>query len=163
MSKLAVYPGSFDPFTLGHLDVAKRALSLFDRLEVLVVHNPAKAPTFSPDERVDQIRKALAEAGLQNVTVSALNAGLLATHCAKLGATAIVKGVRNDSDLQVELPQARVNRDQSGIETAFLPGDPALSHISSSLVRQVAELGGDISKYVPSSVLSAYTAKQHAK
>lgn len=163
MSKLAVYPGSFDPFTLGHLDVAKRALSLFDRLEVLVVHNPAKAPSFSAEERVEQIRTALAEAGLQNVTVSALNKGLLATHCTKLGATAIVKGVRNDSDLQVELPQARVNRDQSGIETAFLPGDPALSHISSSLVRQVAELGGDMSKYVPTSVLAAYRAKGRAK
>ena len=159
MSKLAVYPGSFDPFTLGHLDVAKRALSLFDRLEVLVVHNPAKTPSFSPEQRVEQIRQALADAGLKNVTVSSLNAGLLATHCTNLGATAIVKGVRNDSDLQVELPQARVNRDQSGIETAFLPGDPALSHISSSLVRQVAELGGDISKYVPGSVLAAYKAK----
>ncbi len=162
MSKLAVYPGSFDPFTLGHLDVAKRALSLFDRLEVLVVHNPAKTPSFSSEQRVEQIRQALAEAGLKKVTVSSLGAGLLATHCASLGATAIVKGVRNDSDLQVELPQARVNRDQSGIETAFLPGDPALSHISSSLVRQVAELGGDISKYVPGSVLAAYKAKEQA-
>lgn len=160
MQKFAVYPGSFDPFTLGHLDVAKRALSLFDRLEVLVVHNPAKTPSFSPEQRVEQIRQALAEAGLQNVTVSSLSSGLLATHCAQLGATAIVKGVRNDSDLQVELPQARVNRDQSGIETAFLPGDPALSHISSSLVRQVADLGGDISKYVPGSVLAAYKAKE---
>ena len=73
-----------------------------------------------------------------------------------LGATVIVEGVRNDSDLQTELPQARVNRDQTGIETVFVPGDPALSHISSSLVRQVASLGGDIKLYVPKSVYDAY-------
>lgn len=159
MSKLAVYPGSFDPFTLGHLDVVTRAVKLFDRLEVLVVHNPAKTPTFSSLERSDQIRRSLDASGLQAVTVSVLDAGLLATYCAKLGATAIVKGVRNDSDLQSELPQARVNRDQSGIDTIFMPGDPALSHISSSLVRQVAELGGDISSYVPNAVYSDYQAK----
>lgn len=159
MSKLAVYPGSFDPFTLGHLDVVTRAVKLFDRLEVLVVHNPAKTPTFSSPERADQIRRTLDSFGLQNVAVSVLDSGLLAAHCAKLGATAIVKGVRNDSDLQSELPQARVNRDQSGIDTIFMPGDPALSHISSSLVRQVAELGGDISSYVPNAVYSDYQAK----
>ena len=159
MSKLAVYPGSFDPFTLGHLDVVTRAVKLFDRLEVLVVHNPAKTPTFSSPERADQIRRTLDSVGLQNVAVSVLDSGLLATYCGKLGATAIVKGVRNDSDLQSELPQARVNRDQSGIDTIFMPGDPALSHISSTLVRQVAELGGDISSYVPNAVYSDYQAK----
>jgi pantetheine-phosphate adenylyltransferase len=157
MSKLAVYPGSFDPFTLGHLDVAKRALGLFDRLQILVVHNPAKAPNFSAAERKSLIEAALVEAGItERVEVGVLESGLLAHHCEKVGATVIVKGVRNDSDLQTELPQARVNRDQTGIETVFVPGDPALSHISSSLVRQVASLGGDIKLYVPKSVFDAY-------
>jgi pantetheine-phosphate adenylyltransferase len=157
MSKLAVYPGSFDPFTLGHLDVAKRALGLFDRLQILVVHNPAKTPTFSAVERKALIEQALLEAGLtERVAVDVLETGLLAHHCAKIDAAVIVKGVRNDSDLQTELPQARVNRDQTGIETVFIPGDPALSHISSSLVRQVVGLGGDIKLYVPKSVFDAY-------
>lgn len=163
MSTFAVYPGSFDPFTLGHLDVVSRAVKLFDRLEVLVVHNPAKTPTFTSLERASHIRRALDAAGLQSVQVSVLESGLLAAYCAKHLATAIVKGVRNDSDLQSELPQARVNRDQTGIETVFMPGDPALSHISSSLVRQVAELGGNIAGYVPESVLEAYRSKGLAK
>ena len=160
MSALAIYPGSFDPFTLGHLDIATRAAKLFERVQIVVVHNPNKQNVLSTPERVALIEKALAEAGLGTVTVCTLESGMLAHYCEKVGANVIVKGVRNDIDLQNELPQARVNRDQTGIETVFLTGDPALSHVSSSLVRQVAALGGDISKYVPKSVLAVYGGKR---
>ena len=97
---------------------------------------------------------------MANVTVGTLESGLLAHYAQKQGAKVIVKGVRNDIDVQNELPQARVNRDQTGIETVFLPGDPALNHVSSSLVRQVAALGGDISAYVPAVVLAVYGEKR---
>lgn len=157
MSTLALYPGSFDPFTLGHLDVAHRASELFGRLHILVVHNPGKSPRFDIEQRAKLIEAAIQEAGLQNVTVGTLKTGLLTEACKNLGATVIVKGLRNTSDVANELPQAFVNRDLSGIETIYLPAAPETSYISSTLVRQVAELGGDISTYVPTSVREAYT------
>lgn len=160
MSALAIYPGSFDPFTLGHLDIASRAAKIFDELQIVVVHNPNKQSVLSAADRVALIEKALAEDGLANVTVGTLESGLLAHYAQKQGANVIVKGVRNEIDVQNELPQARVNRDQTGIETVFLPGDPALNHVSSSLVRQVAALGGDISAYVPAVVLAVYGEKR---
>lgn len=153
---LAIYPGSFDPFTLGHLDVAHRAAELFGKLQILVVHNPGKSPRFTIHERASMIEAALAEAELENVTVGVLESGLLTDACAKLGAGVIVKGLRNTSDVANELPQAFVNRDLSGIETIYLPAAPETSYISSTLVRQVAELGGDISTYVPTAVREAY-------
>ena len=153
---LAIYPGSFDPFTLGHLDVAHRAAELFGKLHILVVHNPGKSPRFTIQERAAMIEAALAEAKLDNVTVGVLESGLITDACAKLGVGVIVKGLRNTSDVANELPQAFVNRDLSGIETIYLPAAPETSYISSTLVRQVAELGGDISTYVPTAVREAY-------
>ena len=159
MSKLAVYPGSFDPFTLGHLDVARRAAALFDEVQIVVVHNPAKNGRFEIADRVAIIGGALSEAGLRSITVKQLATGLLSDYCTSVGANVIVKGIRSSSDVVSELPQAFVNRDLSGIETVYLPSDPALSHISSSLVRQVADLGGDISRYVPRLVAEVYGRK----
>lgn len=159
MSKLAVYPGSFDPFTLGHLDVARRAATIFDTVLVAVVHNPSKTPAFSAAERQELIRQVLAEEKLTNVHVKLLGQGLLTDFCKLVGGTVIVKGLRNGSDVSSELPQAFVNRDLSGIETLYLPSDPALSFISSTLVRQVAELGGDIENYVPKAVAKIYGSK----
>lgn len=159
MSKLAVYPGSFDPFTLGHLDVARRAATIFDTVLVAVVHNPGKTPAFSAAERQELIRQVLAEEKLTNVHVKLLGQGLLTDFCKLVGGTVIVKGLRNGSDVSSELPQAFVNRDLSGIETLYLPSDPALSFISSTLVRQVAELGGDIENYVPKAVAKIYGSK----
>lgn len=159
MSKLAVYPGSFDPFTLGHLDVARRAAAIFDTVLVAVVHNPSKTPAFSAAERQELIRQVLAEEKLTNVHVKLLGQGLLTDFCKLVGGTVIVKGLRNGSDVSSELPQAFVNRDLSGIETLYLPSDPALSFISSTLVRQVAELGGDIENYVPKAVAKIYGSK----
>jgi pantetheine-phosphate adenylyltransferase len=160
MSKLAVYPGSFDPLTLGHLDIIERALDVVERLQVVVVHNPGKQPFFTLAERVQMVTDALIERGLLGkVTVDSLESGLLTSYASELGASVLIKGFRTGVDIEYELPMARVNRDLSGIETIFLPSDPANTHISSSLVKQVASLGGDITKYVPASVIRGFKAK----
>lgn len=160
MSKLAVYPGSFDPITLGHLDIIERALDVVERLQVVVVHNPGKQPFFSLQERVQMVTDALIERGLMGrVTVDSLESGLLTTYASELGASVLIKGFRTGVDIEYELPMARVNRDLTGIETIFLPSDPANTHISSSLVKQVAALGGEITKYVPASVIRGFKAK----
>jgi len=161
MSKLAVYPGSFDPITKGHLDIIERSLAIFDRVQVLVVHNPSKQAFFTIDERIEMIVKALGERSIDGqVSVASLSEGLLIDYSKKVGADTLIKGFRTGVDIEYELPMARVNRDLSGIETVFLPSDPANTHISSSLVKQVANLGGDISKYVPQSVIEAFRGKK---
>ena len=160
MSKHAVYPGSFDPLTLGHLDIIERALDVVSRLTVVVVHNPSKSAFFTLAERVQLLTDALIERNLMGkVSVDSLDSGLLTEFAQKLGADVLIKGFRTGVDIEYELPMARVNRDLTGIETIFLPSDPANTHISSSLVKQVAALGGDISKYVPASVIRGFKAK----
>ena len=158
MPSIAVYPGSFDPITLGHLDIAARAARLFDELHVLVVHNPSKAPRFSSEERVELIRTSLAELkiiGPAKITIDTLDGGLLVNYCKMVGATALVKGFRTSVDLDYELPMAQVNRDLAGVETVFIPADPVHGHVSSSLVKQVADLDGQVSKYVSEAVARA--------
>ncbi|MEN9955648.1 MAG: hypothetical protein RLY34_455 [Actinomycetota bacterium] len=158
MPSIAVYPGSFDPITLGHLDIASRAARLFDELHILVVHNPSKAPRFSSEERVELIRTSLAELkiiGPAKITIDTLDGGLLVNYCKMVGATALVKGFRTSVDLDYELPMAQVNRDLAGVETVFIPADPVHGHISSSLVKQVADLDGQVSKYVSVAVARA--------
>ena len=151
---IAVYPGSFDPITFGHIDIATRAAKLFETVHVLVVHNPAKHPKLSLEKRVELVKAVLAEVP-GNFVVDSLAQGLLVDYCKGISAQALVKGVRTNVDLDYELPMAQVNRDLSGIETVFLPADPAHGFISSSLVKQVADLGGDVSKYVPELVAKA--------
>jgi pantetheine-phosphate adenylyltransferase len=156
MASIAVYPGSFDPITFGHVDIAARAAKLFDRVHVLVVHNPDKDPRFSAAERVELVKAALA--GVKgNFDVNSLESGLLVDYCKMVHARALVKGIRTTVDIDYELPMAQVNRDLSGIETILIPADPMHGFISSSLVRQVATLGGDVSKYVPAVVAAALT------
>ncbi len=148
MPKIAVYPGSFDPFTVGHLDIAERASELFDELVIAVVHNPNKTPMFSLVDRVELVEQTLSEAGLSGIRVVALESGLLVGLCTDVGADVIVKGARSATDVDFEFPMAQINRELSGIETAILISAPELSHISSSLVRQLAQNGGDVRKYV---------------
>ena len=148
MPKIAVYPGSFDPFTVGHLDIAERASELFDELVIAVVHNPNKTPMFSLVDRVELVEQTLSEAGLSGIRVVALESGLLVDLCTDVGADVIVKGARFATDVDFEFPMAQINRELSGIETAILVSAPELSHISSSLVRQLAQNGGDVRKYV---------------
>ena len=148
---IAVYPGSFDPFTYGHLDIAIRAAKMFETVHVVVVHNPTKKPRFSASQRVEMIKEILADK-TGNFVVNSFDTGLLVDYCKTVNADALVKGIRTNVDLDYELPMAQVNRDLSGIETVFIPADPVHGFVSSSLVKQVADLGGDISKYVPEAV-----------
>lgn len=153
MNRIAVVPGSFDPVTLGHLDVIERAAGIFDQLHVLVVHNPDKSALLPVAQRVALIERSIAEGGLpENITVTSWSVGLLVDYCTDVGASVLVKGVRSQVDVAYETPMAIVNRNLAGVETIFMLPDPAHAHVSSSLVRQVAALGGDVSPYVPRSV-----------
>jgi pantetheine-phosphate adenylyltransferase len=153
VSRIAVVPGSFDPVTLGHLDVIERAAGLFDELHVLVVHNPGKTALLPIAQRVSLIQEAVAEAGFAgNIVVTSWSVGLLVDYCTDVGASVLVKGIRSQIDVAYETPMAIVNRNLAGVETIFLLPDPAHAHVSSSLVRQVASLGGDVSPYVPHAV-----------
>lgn len=153
MSRIAVVPGSFDPVTLGHLDVIERAAHIFDELHVLVVHNPAKSALLPVAQRVSLIEKSVTDAALAgNIKVTSWSVGLLVDYCTEVGASVLVKGVRSQVDVAYETPMAIVNRNLAGIETIFMLPDPAHAHVSSSLVRQVASLGGDVAPYVPKAV-----------
>jgi pantetheine-phosphate adenylyltransferase len=153
MLRIAVVPGSFDPVTLGHLDVIERAAGLFDELHVLVVHNPGKSALLPISQRVALLNRAITDAGLpSNIVVAAWSVGLLVDYCQDVGASVLVKGIRSQIDVAYETPMAIVNRNLAGVETIFLLPNPANAHVSSSLVRQVAALGGDVSPYVPPAV-----------
>jgi pantetheine-phosphate adenylyltransferase len=155
-----VCPGSYDPVTNGHLDVIGRATTLFDEVVVAVLHNPAKAGLFAPEERVDLVRNAVVEKlGTDApVRVQAWAGRLLVDVCREVGAVAVVKGLRGTGDLGYELPMALMNRHLTGVETVFLAGDPLLEHVSSSLVKEVAAYGGDVSGLVPREVLERLLA-----
>jgi pantetheine-phosphate adenylyltransferase len=153
MKRIAVVPGSFDPVTLGHLDVVERAAGLFDELHVLVVHNPGKTALLPIAQRVSLIEQSIAEAGLpHNIVVTSWSVGLLVDYCTDVGASVLVKGIRSQVDVAYETPMAIVNRNLAAVETIFMLPNPAHAHVSSSLVRQVAALGGDIAPYVPPAV-----------
>ena len=154
MSTIAVVPGSFDPVTLGHLDVIRRAAVIFDEVHVLVVHNPGKNAMLPISERMNLLQKAIDEdEGIpSNITVASWSVGLLVDYCTEVGAKVLVKGLRSQIDVAYETPMVLMNRSLAGVETVFLLPEPAHSHVSSSLVRQVAALGGDVSEYVPPAV-----------
>ena len=153
MPRIAVLPGSFDPVTFGHLSVIERAANVFDELHVLVVHNPNKSALIPFADRVQLIKDAIAEAGIAGrIAVTSWSVGLLADYCIEVGAGTIVKGLRGPEDLAYETPMAIVNRDLAKVETIFILPDAAHQHVSSSLVRQVNTLGGDIRPYVPAAV-----------
>ena len=139
----AVYPGSFDPITLGHLDVARRARGLFDEVILAVGANSSKSHLFDSRQRLDLARLALQEAD----------------YCRERGAGAIVKGLRGGADFDVEQPMALMNRHLSGVETVFLLADPALAHVASSLVKDVARHAGRIDDLVPAHVAAALASR----
>lgn len=151
----AVFPGSFDPITLGHLDVVRRALVLVDEVVVGVAHNTAKSPLLDASTRVDLARAALAD--VSGARVAAVP-GLLVDFCRDVGARVVVKGLRGGADYDAELPMALMNRELAGVETVFVVGDPALAHIASSLVKDVARHGGDVRAQVPPGVSAALAA-----
>lgn len=150
MRTLAIYPGSFDPPTLGHLDVIERATRLFDRLVVAVGRNSAKAPLFSVEERMEALRQSVAH--LPGVEVDSFS-GLLIEYADQMGAKSLVRGLRATADFEYEFQMAMINRRlKEDIETVFLMTSWEHSYLSSSMVREVALLGGNYRDFVPAAV-----------
>ena len=145
-----VCPGSFDPVTNGHLDIVERASRLFDEVVVAVLVNENKASMFTLDERLDMLSRATSD--LANVTVASFR-GLLVNFCAENGVQAIVKGLRAVSDFDYELQMAQMNGSLTEVDTVFIPTSPEYSFLASSLVKEVAKGGGDVSRLVPDFVL----------
>ena len=157
MERIAVCPGSFDPVTLGHIDIITRAAALFDRVIVLVSKNVDKHPVFTADERVGLIKKALP--GIKNVAVESFD-GLLADYVREKKACAIVKGIRAMTDFENEFQMALVNRKLYGeAETVFLVARSENMYLSSSVVRQIASFGGDIESFVPKEIAGIITER----
>jgi pantetheine-phosphate adenylyltransferase len=144
-----VCPGSFDPVTNGHVDVIRRAAGLYDELVVAVLVNPGKAGMFTVEERMELLREACS--GLPTVTVDSFE-GLLVDYCRSRDIPVIVKGLRAVSDFEYELQMAQMNRELAAVETLFVPTAPQVGHLSSSLVKQIATFGGDVSGLVPKAV-----------
>lgn len=162
MSK-AIYPGSFDPITYGHIDVIKRAKKIFDELIVAVVTNPNKQTLFSLEERKELTEQALQAEGIQGVKVIAWEG--LAVECAKqYGADAIIRGLRASSDFEREFQMALTNRDlNSSLESIFFMTSQEFLFLSSSVVREIKSFGGDISRFVPKVVERALEKKLRLK
>ena len=150
MTLTALCPGTFDPVTNGHLDVVRRAAGLLDKVVVAVVENPAKEPLFEAGERVEMLREALAE--VSGVEVDSFQ-GLLVDYARDKGVSLIVKGLRAVSDFEYEIQMAQMNRHLSEIETCFVATSPKWSYLSSSLVKEIARYGGDVSGLVPEHVV----------
>jgi pantetheine-phosphate adenylyltransferase len=154
---IAVYAGSFDPVTNGHLDVMKRAAHLFDRVVVAVGRHPTRAPLFNVEERLELLRDAMQ--GLQNLEVASFE-GLVINYCAAIGAAVLIRGLRHGLDFEYELQIAQANADMSPeVETVFLPTSLKYGFLTASLVREIASHGGDVSRYVPPNVCRALADK----
>ncbi|WP_250447058.1 pantetheine-phosphate adenylyltransferase [Actinotalea sp. C106] len=156
---IAVCPGSFDPITLGHLDVVRRGVRLFDEVVVGVARNASKSALLSVEDRVGLARSAVAE--IPGVRVEVVP-GLLVDFCQEIGATALLKGLRGGADYDAELPMALMNRHLTGIETVFVPADRGVAHIASSLVKDVARHGGRVEDLVPPGVAEVVRARLRA-
>ena len=152
----AVCPGSFDPVTLGHLDIIGRSSRLYDEVVVAVLVNKSKASLFSVEERIGMLTSVTAEYG--NVRVDSFH-GLLVHYCQAHDIQVIVKGIRAVSDFDYELKMAQMNHGLTGVETVFMPTNPEFSFLSSSLVKEVATWDGDVSRLVPPLVLERLAAR----
>jgi pantetheine-phosphate adenylyltransferase len=146
----ALCPGTFDPVTNGHLDVVRRAARLYDRIVVAVVENPGKEPLFEAAERVEMLEEALAD--VNGVEVDSFT-GLLVDYARDHGVALIVKGLRAVSDFEYEIQMAQMNRHLAEVETCFVATSPKWSYLSSSLVKEIARYGGDVSGLVPDHVV----------
>ena len=153
----AIYPGSFDPVTNGHLDVISRALSLFDKVIVTVADNPAKQPLFTIEERQEMIRQSTAD--VQGVVVASFT-GLVVDHARQHNAVAIIRGLRAISDFEFEFQMALMNRHMAAdINTVFLMPHERYTHLNSSIIREIASFGQDVSAYVPEVVAQSLRSK----
>ena len=154
---VAIYPGTFDPITHGHIDVIRRAASLFGEVVVGVAASSTKAPVFTLEERAAMAREALA--GIPGVRVESFS-GLLVEFARDVGATAVIRGLRAVSDFEYEMQLAAINRRlDASLETVFLTPAESYSFLASTLVREIARLGGDVSSFVPPNVVAALKAK----
>ena len=152
----AMYPGSFDPLHLGHLNIVEIASSIFDEVVVVTMQNPEKKSFLSLEAREDLLKSSFSH--LSNVS-TANSSGLVVNAATDLGAMVIVKGLRSTGDFEIEMQMAQTNKTVTGIETVFIPSEPAHSHISSRFIREIATLGGDVSALVPESVASLLTGR----
>ena len=165
-SRRALCTESYDPVTLGHVDVIRRATALYDEVVVAVLHNPAKEGTFAPEERVALLQAVLPPAlaaDTGRVRIEVFAGRLLVDVCREVDAGVIVKGLRGATDFAYELPMALMNRHLTGVETAFLPGAPQFEHVSSSLVKEVVRYGGDVTGLVPDVVRDALVDRLRAR
>lgn len=150
MERICIYPGSFDPITVGHMDIIRRAAAIFDRVIVAVLHNPAKRGTFPLEARLEMIRKSCAS--LPTVDVDAFD-GLLVDYVKKTGAQVVVRGLRAVTDFENEFQMAQVNHQVlPDMETLFMMTLPEHAYISSSVVRELASFGGDVRDFVPAEI-----------
>jgi pantetheine-phosphate adenylyltransferase len=150
--RVGIYPGTFDPITLGHVDIIRRAAKLFDHLIIGVTTNIAKAPMFSDAERIAMVEREVANLGLENVAVVGFNQ-LLVDFAAAQGASVVVRGIRGVSDFEYEYQLTGMNRQlNDSVETIFLMADVSLQPIASRLVKEIALYGGDIAKFVSPAV-----------
>ena len=157
--RIGVYPGTFDPITLGHSDIIRRGAKLVDRLIIGVTTNPSKNPMFTPDERIAMVEREVAALGIDNVQVVGFNA-LLMRFAEKQGASVIVRGLRAVADFEYEYQMAGMNQQlNSGIETVFLMADVSLQPIASKLVKEIALFGGEISSFVSPAVRDDVVAR----
>jgi len=157
MCQKAIYPGSFDPVTYGHIDLIKRAQEIFSEVIVAVAHNPHKKPLFSVKERVDMLRQATAD--LKGITIVDFN-GLVVEYALKQKAKVLIRGLRMISDFEYEFQMALTNRRLSpDIETIFLMPQESFSYLSSKLLKEAASLGADLSSFVPDFVQKALKKK----
>ena len=148
--KSAIYPGTFDPMTYGHLDIIKRAANIFDHVVVSVLDNKEKTPLFSVEERVNILKEATKD--IPNVSVESFS-GLLIDYCKERGIYVVIRGLRAVTDFEYELQIAQLNHKlDSNIDTIFLTTSVQYSYLSSSIVKEIAHFGGDISKLVPKEV-----------
>ena len=156
MSVTAVVPGSFDPVTMGHVDIVQRAASRFDTVVVAVLENPNKQPLFSVEERIELIRSTIVNQG--NIEVDRFK-GLLVDFCKERGIRVICKGLRAVSDFEYELQMAQMNQRMGDVETLFMSTSPEYSYLSSSLIKEIARFGGPLRGVVPDAVADALRRK----
>ena len=153
----AIYPGTFDPITIGHLDIISRASKMYDKLVVAVMDNPAKNCTFTKEERIEMIKKCVKN--YKNVEV-VLGEGLTVDFAKKMNCKVIVRGIRAVSDYEYELAQATANMTlNNDIETSFLVAKPELSFLSSSIAKEIAKFNGDIKPYIPKPIIKEVSKK----
>jgi len=158
-SRIGLYPGTFDPVTLGHLDIIRRGAKLVDRLIIGVTTNPSKDPMFAPDERIEMVRAEVARQGLANVEVRGFDA-LLMKFAEKIGAGVIIRGLRAVADFEYEYQMAGMNQQlNASIETVFLMADVSLQPIASKLVKEIALFGGEVGPFVSPAVRELVIAR----